>query len=65
MKRIISIFAVLVLGVALSCVKENKESLAPSFQIDMDNYGSIVMEMEKKICNGRKQKGTDETPGPG
>ena len=49
MKRIISIFAVLVLGVALSCVKENKESLAPSFQIDMDNYGSIVMEMEKKI----------------
>lgn len=50
MKRIISIFAVLVLGVALSCVKENKESLAPSFQIDMDNYGSIVMEMEKQVA---------------
>lgn len=50
MKRIIRIFAVLALGAAFSCVKESKETLAPTFQIDMNQYGSIVLEQYKQVA---------------
>ena len=50
MNRIISIFAVLVLGAAFACTKEKQETLAPSFRIDTDQYGAIVLEQHRQVA---------------
>ena len=50
MKRIIKIFAVLVLGAAFACTKEGKETLSPgTFEIDMDTYSVLGADQTKQV----------------